>query len=95
MRFHGFALPAVAGLLVLAQGCATKKFVTEELGKTETKLGQEVGRLQGEVNQEKSRLSGVATVPGWIATQTPSGWLRACSMAAVRMIMLRAAFEAR
>ena len=61
MRFHGFALLAVAGLLVLAQGCATKKFVTEELGKTETKLGQEVGRLQGEVNQEKSRLSGVAT----------------------------------
>lgn len=61
MRFHGFALPAVAGLLVLAPGCATKKFVSEELGKTETKLGQEVGRLQGEVNQEKSRLSGVAT----------------------------------
>jgi outer membrane protein OmpA-like peptidoglycan-associated protein len=42
-------------------GCATKKFVREEVGRSEVKLGQEVQRLEADLGQEKTRLGGVAT----------------------------------
>lgn len=44
----------------LLMGCATKKFVREEVSKSEAKLGQEVGRVDGDLAQEKTRVSGLA-----------------------------------
>jgi outer membrane protein OmpA-like peptidoglycan-associated protein len=40
---------------VLATGCATKKFVREEVGKTETALGQRVDGQQAELRQNAER----------------------------------------
>ena len=40
-------------------------------------------------------LSGVTRVSGWIATHTPSRWRPACSMAVVRMTLLRVVLAAR
>lgn len=49
----------VAGA-VLVSGCATKRFVREELQKSEAKLEQQVGRVAGELSEEKGRVGGVA-----------------------------------
>jgi outer membrane protein OmpA-like peptidoglycan-associated protein len=45
----------LAALPIVAAGCATKKFVREEVGKSEAKLGAEVGRVEGAVSQERTR----------------------------------------
>ena len=46
MRTRSVAI-LVAGLSLIAAGCATKKFVREEVGKSEAKLGADVGRVEG------------------------------------------------
>ena len=43
----------------------------------------------------KGAESGVATVPGWMATRIACGWVRASSIAALRRIWFSAALLAR
>jgi outer membrane protein OmpA-like peptidoglycan-associated protein len=45
----------LAVLTLFAAGCATKKFVREEIGKSEAKTVAEVGRVEGVVTQEQAR----------------------------------------
>lgn len=45
----------LAALSLIAVGCATKKFVREEVGKSEAKLGADVGRVEGVLSEEKTR----------------------------------------
>jgi outer membrane protein OmpA-like peptidoglycan-associated protein len=54
MRIRSLAI-LVASLSLLTVGCATKKFVREEIGKSETKTGAEVGRVEGALTEEKAR----------------------------------------
>jgi outer membrane protein OmpA-like peptidoglycan-associated protein len=61
MRQRIVIAAALMGTVALAAGCATKKFVREEVGKSEVKLEREVGRLEGDLGQQKSRLGGVTT----------------------------------
>jgi outer membrane protein OmpA-like peptidoglycan-associated protein len=49
------AATLLAALTLFATGCATKKFVREEVGKSEAKLGAEVGRVEGTLTQEQAR----------------------------------------
>ena len=53
MRIRSVAI--LVALSLMTVGCATKKFVREEIGKTETKLGTEVGRVEDVVTQERAR----------------------------------------
>lgn len=54
MRIRSMAT-LLAVLTLFAAGCATKKFVREEVGKSEAKLGAEVGRVEGTLTQEQAR----------------------------------------
>src|SRR5262245_916849 len=54
MRIRSLAI-MVAALSLVTVGCATKKFVREEIGKSEAKIGQDVGRVEGSLNEEKAR----------------------------------------
>ena len=54
MRIRSLAI-MVASLSLMTVGCATKKFVREEVGKTEAKLGADVGRVEGAVAEERAR----------------------------------------
>jgi outer membrane protein OmpA-like peptidoglycan-associated protein len=54
MRTRSLAI-LVASLSLLTVGCATKKFVREEIGKSEAKTGAEVGRVEGTLTEEKAR----------------------------------------
>ena len=54
MRIRSLAI-VVASLSLMTVGCATKKFVREEVGKSEVKLGAEVGRVEGVVTEERAR----------------------------------------
>ena len=54
MRIRSLTI-LVASLSLMTVGCATKKFVREEIGKSETKLGGDVGRVEGALNEEKAR----------------------------------------
>ena len=54
MRIRSLAI-VVASLSLMTVGCATKKFVREEVGKSEAKLGAEVGRVEGAVTEERAR----------------------------------------
>jgi len=54
MRIRSLAI-LVASLSLMTVGCATKKFVREEVGKTEAKLGADVGRVEGSLTEEKAR----------------------------------------
>ena len=60
---HRLVVPVVLGVAFLVAGCATKKFVREELDKSEAtvgqRTGQEVARLERELSQGKAQLSGV------------------------------------
>ncbi len=65
MRQRHFVVPIVLGTLLVTVGCATKKFVREEIQKSETKTEQQVGRVETELktdlSQEKTRVTGVAS----------------------------------
>jgi outer membrane protein OmpA-like peptidoglycan-associated protein len=45
----------MASLSVLTVGCATKKFVREEVSKSEAKTSADVGRVDSALNEEKAR----------------------------------------
>ena len=50
----------LAGMtLLVTGGCATKSFVREEIGKSETRTGQQVGRVDDDLGQEKARITGL------------------------------------
>jgi outer membrane protein OmpA-like peptidoglycan-associated protein len=54
MRIRSLAI-LVASLSLMTVGCATKKFVREEVGKSEAKLGADVGRVESSLTEEKAR----------------------------------------
>src|SRR5438093_1091670 len=58
MTHRLFIIPALFTALLIT-GCATKKFVREELQKVETKTGQSVSRIDGEIGQERGRVDGL------------------------------------
>jgi outer membrane protein OmpA-like peptidoglycan-associated protein len=58
MRIRSVAI-VVASLSLLTVGCATKKFVREEVGRSEAKLGAEVGRVEGVVTEERARTASI------------------------------------
>lgn len=45
---------------LLSMGCATKKFVREELGKSDANFDERVGRLDADLGQERTRLNSVS-----------------------------------
>jgi outer membrane protein OmpA-like peptidoglycan-associated protein len=52
----------LAGLLggaLLVTGCATKKFVQEEVAKSQQRVGTDVGRVDRRVEEEKARIDGL------------------------------------
>ena len=51
----------IGGLVgaLLVTGCATKKFVQEEIGKSQEKVGSDVGRVDRLVSEEKARIDGL------------------------------------
>jgi outer membrane protein OmpA-like peptidoglycan-associated protein len=54
MRIRSLAI-LLASLSLLTVGCATKKFVREEVSKSEAKLGADVGRVDSALAEEKAR----------------------------------------
>jgi outer membrane protein OmpA-like peptidoglycan-associated protein len=54
MRIRSLAI-ILASISLVTVGCATKKFVREEIGKSEAKIGQDVGRVEGALTEEKAR----------------------------------------
>lgn len=74
MRTRSIAI-LVAMLPIVAAGCATKKFVREEVGKSEAKLGAEVGRVEGVVSEEKTRTTALTDQLGQtnVAVQQADG----------------------
>jgi outer membrane protein OmpA-like peptidoglycan-associated protein len=60
MTQRALVVPAVLTASFLFVGCATKKFVREEVSKSETKLGQEVSRVETDLGQTKTQVSGLA-----------------------------------
>ena len=58
MTHRPFIIPVLV-TAVLVAGCATKKFVREELQKSENKTAQSINRLDGAVGQERSRVDGL------------------------------------
>ena len=67
MRTRSIVILLVA-LPIVAAGCATKKFVREEVGKSEAKIGADVGRVEGAVAQERTRTTALTDQLG--QTQT-------------------------
>jgi OOP family OmpA-OmpF porin len=61
MRQTVFLAPIIAGALLVTVGCATKKFVREEVTKSETKLTKEVGKVESDLGQEKTRVTAVTS----------------------------------
>jgi outer membrane protein OmpA-like peptidoglycan-associated protein len=52
----------IAGLLggvLLVTGCATKKFVQDEVAKSQAKVGTDVGRVDRRLDEEKARIDGL------------------------------------
>jgi outer membrane protein OmpA-like peptidoglycan-associated protein len=58
----------LAALPLIAAGCATKKFVREEVGKSEAKLGADVGRVEGALSEEKTRTAALSDQLGQTRT---------------------------
>jgi outer membrane protein OmpA-like peptidoglycan-associated protein len=48
------------GGALLVTGCATKKFVQEEIAKSEERVGAQVGRVDRDLGDEKARVEGLA-----------------------------------
>jgi outer membrane protein OmpA-like peptidoglycan-associated protein len=59
MRIRSLAI-LMASISLVSVGCATKKFVREEIGKSETKIGQDVGRVEGSLTEEKARTAAMS-----------------------------------
>src|SRR5580765_6495087 len=58
MQIRSLAI-VVASLSLVTVGCATKKFVREEVSKSEAKLGAEVGRVDASLTDEKARTTAI------------------------------------
>ena len=54
MRIRSLAI-LVASLSLVTVGCATKKFVREEIGKSEVKTGTDIGNVDSALSEEKAR----------------------------------------
>jgi len=54
MRIRSLAI-VVASLSLVTVGCATKKFVREEVSKSEAKIGADVGKVDAALTEEKAR----------------------------------------
>jgi outer membrane protein OmpA-like peptidoglycan-associated protein len=74
MRTRSLAI-LVASLSLITVGCATKKFVREEVGKTEAKLGADVGRVEGALSEERARTAALSDELGQtkVAAQQADG----------------------
>jgi outer membrane protein OmpA-like peptidoglycan-associated protein len=53
---RSFSALVLAATVLLIVGCATKKFVREEIGKTETRTGEAIGQVGGSLTQEQTRV---------------------------------------
>ena len=51
----------LVGGALLVTGCATKKFVQEEVAKSQQRTGSEVGRVDKSLGEEKARVDGLRT----------------------------------
>jgi len=51
-----FSALVVAATALLIVGCATKKFVREEIGKSETRSGESIEKVGGSLTQEQTRV---------------------------------------
>lgn len=63
----------IGGLLggaLLVTGCATKKFVQEEVAKSQQRTGSEVGRVDKSLGEEKARVDGLQKALGETRTAT-------------------------
>jgi outer membrane protein OmpA-like peptidoglycan-associated protein len=56
---RAIAIGCLLGGALFGTGCATKKFVREEVAKSEGKVGAEVARVDGAVAEEKARIEGL------------------------------------
>jgi outer membrane protein OmpA-like peptidoglycan-associated protein len=56
MRIRSLAI-LVASLSLMTVGCATKKFVREEISKSEAKTGSDIGKVDTALSEEKTRTS--------------------------------------
>jgi outer membrane protein OmpA-like peptidoglycan-associated protein len=74
MRTRSLAI-LVASLSLITVGCATKKFVREEVAKTEAKLGTDVGRVEGALSEERARTAALSDELGQtkVAVQQADG----------------------
>jgi outer membrane protein OmpA-like peptidoglycan-associated protein len=54
MRIRSLAI-LVASLSLMTVGCATKKFVREEISKSEAKTGSDIGKVDTALSEEKAR----------------------------------------
>jgi outer membrane protein OmpA-like peptidoglycan-associated protein len=77
----------IGGLLgsaLLVSGCATKKFVQEEVAKSQEKTGADVGRVDTALSAEKSRVEGLQRDLGETraATEAAAGKAAAAATAA-------------
>src|SRR5215470_20377078 len=54
MRIRTLAV-LVASLSLMTVGCATKKFVREEISKSEAKTGSDIGKVDSALSEEKTR----------------------------------------
>lgn len=50
---------SLLGSALLVTGCATKKFVQEEIAKSQERVGSQVGRVDRELGEEKARVEGL------------------------------------
>jgi outer membrane protein OmpA-like peptidoglycan-associated protein len=77
----------IGGLLggaLLVTGCATKKFVQEEVAKSQEKVGGDVGRVDQDLGAEKARVDGLQKELGETraATEAAAGKASAATAAA-------------
>jgi len=63
-------VPAVALVLGSTTACATKKFVQEEVAKSQERTGADVGRVDKSLGEEKARVDGLQKTLGETRTAT-------------------------
>jgi outer membrane protein OmpA-like peptidoglycan-associated protein len=76
----------IGGLLggaLLVTGCATKKFVQEEIGKSQQRVGAEVGRVDRALDEEKARVEGLQKGLGETRAATEDAARKASEAAAL------------
>jgi OOP family OmpA-OmpF porin len=61
MRSSRVIVSVAVGTVLLGTGCATKKFVGEEVSKSEARVSQQVGKVESDLSQEKAQLQTVTS----------------------------------